>query len=244
MVDARLGPMPAAQEASWHVLFELYEKLGATWTLVGGQMVHLHAVERNFDSVRPTDDADAVLNVRERPTILFDFTEALYDLGFRPAEVTPDGHQHRWERGDTQIDVLIPSNVGERAAKRKGYSGSTTLETPAGTQALNRSQAVEVAVGDRIGYIWRPSSAGALVCKAAAHTIGDDSDPGRHREDFAVLAAMLTATDARGADLTKTDLKYLRPMIAAVRDDPAAVAAATGGAAGLTRLDRLIGPAG
>ena len=41
-----LPPMSVAQTASWHALLDVYERLPAGWTLIGGQMVHLHCAER------------------------------------------------------------------------------------------------------------------------------------------------------------------------------------------------------
>ena len=62
-----LPPMLAAQTASWHALMDLYGRHAEGWTLVGGQMVHLHCAERDYSPIRPTDDADAVLDVRADP---------------------------------------------------------------------------------------------------------------------------------------------------------------------------------
>ena len=43
-----LPPMLAAQTASWHALMDLYGRHPEGWTLVGGQMVHLHCAERDY----------------------------------------------------------------------------------------------------------------------------------------------------------------------------------------------------
>lgn len=46
--------------------------------------------------------------------MLFDFTKTLTDLGFKSLGESPSilegvkGVQHRWVKGDAQIDVLIP----------------------------------------------------------------------------------------------------------------------------------------
>ncbi len=42
-----------AQVASWHALMDLHESLPGRWTIVGGQMVHLHCAERDAFPVRP-----------------------------------------------------------------------------------------------------------------------------------------------------------------------------------------------
>jgi hypothetical protein len=56
--------MSAGQAASWHGLMDLHEKVPAGWTLVGGQLVHLHCAERGEHRERPTDDIDTVVDVR------------------------------------------------------------------------------------------------------------------------------------------------------------------------------------
>lgn len=62
-----LPVMDEAQAASWHAMFELYEMVRDGWTLVGGQLVHLHCAERGAHPVRPTTDADAVVDIRADP---------------------------------------------------------------------------------------------------------------------------------------------------------------------------------
>lgn len=69
-----LPPMLDAQTASWHALMDLHERHPEGWTVVGGQMVHLHCAERDHAPTRPTDDADAVLDVRADPHFPESFT--------------------------------------------------------------------------------------------------------------------------------------------------------------------------
>ncbi|MDY7541798.1 hypothetical protein [Cryobacterium sp. 5B3] len=184
--------MPALGNKSslaWHALFDLAEKVPNNWCLVGGQMVHLWCISRGIAPNRPTDDADAVLDVRAQPTILLQVTKALVAIGFETAGQSPEGHQHRWVRGDATVDLLIPENVGERAAARRGVTGGTTLEARGSTQALERAELVTVSHEGRQAQIWRPSLLGALVLKAAAYTVPLDMGVKRHLIDFAVLHA-------------------------------------------------------
>ena len=85
--------MSAAQERAWRALFELCARLGPSWCLVGGQMVHLYCAERGFTPNRPTEDADTVLDVRARPDILDGFTRALIEMGWTSAGESLEGHQ-------------------------------------------------------------------------------------------------------------------------------------------------------
>ena len=241
-MTVQMPAMTAEQAISWHALMDIQERYPDSWTLVGGQMVHLHCAERGAFPVRPTDDADALLDVRAHPAILFDFTSRLEDIGFAADEPTPEGHQHRWRKDKAQIDVLIPSGIGQRATRRTGVSGSTTLETPGSTQALNRSERIEVAVEGRVGVIRRPNLIGALVCKAAAHTIQDQRGRGRHRRDFALLATLLTAADLREAAISKSDRRYLGPMLDHVSSDPQAMQVTEGVERGLGQIALILEP--
>ena len=235
-----LPPMSVAQTASWHALLELYERLPADWTLIGGQMVHLHCAERGHVSPRPTDDADAVLDIRGNPQILLEFTRSLTDLDFVAAGISAEGQQHRWKRDRASIDVLIPANVGERLARRTGVTGSPTVQTPGGIQALNRSEAVAVDVAGRLGHVPRPSLVGALIIKAAAHAVPADPHQGRHRSDFATLASLVAASDFVDETLSKKERQYLRDMVDATRADRSVMGSQPAADDGLIRVERRI----
>ena len=46
--------MTAVQEQAWQTLFRLSARLGRSWCLVGGQMVHLYCAERGV-TLDPAD---------------------------------------------------------------------------------------------------------------------------------------------------------------------------------------------
>jgi len=232
--------MSVAQTASWHALLDLYERLPAGWTLIGGQMVQVHCAERAAVSPRPTDDADAVLDIRANPQILLEFTRALRDLEFVADGITAEGPQHRWKRDWASIDVLIPDNVGERLARRTGVTGSPTIQTPGGIQALHRSEVVAVDVAGRLGHVRRPSLVGALIMKAAAHTVPVDPHRGRHRSDFATLAALVAASDFADERLSKKERHYLRDIVDATRADRSVMGSRPNADDGLIRVERRI----
>lgn len=236
-----LPAMPREQTESWLGLLDVYERLRDGWTLIGGQLVHLHCAERNRFPNRPTNDVDAVLDVRANPNILYAFTATLIEVGFKTAGVSADGLQHRWVRGAGSIDVLLPDGVGERAANRLGATGSPTLPTAGGSQALQRSETIAVEVAGRRGFVRRPNLLGALIAKAAAHTNPGDSGRGRHRRDFLVLAGLLTARDLRDETLTRKDRQRLQRIIQAVRNDRALMLSVNEAA---SSIDRLVVAAG
>ena len=214
-----LPAMPPEQTASWLGILDLYDHLSEGWTLIGGQLVHMHCAERGQFPVRPTSDADTVIDVRADPTILHTFTTTLEDLGFRSDGISAGGRQHRWKRGDASIDVLLPEGIGERASERQGVTGSPTLPTQGGTQALRRSETVAVTVDGREGFVRRPNLVGALVVKAAAHTNPGDRDLRRHRRDFVILAGLITARDFAAEEVNKTDRRRLRRIVVAIERD-------------------------
>lgn len=236
-----------AQEASWHALLDLHDALPEAWVVVGGQMVHLHAAERGHLLVRPTDDADAVLDVKLRPTILHDVTATLVELGFVSAGASASGIEHRWHRGKAQIDVLIPQGLGERLRRRVlGVSGSPTVETPGGQIAVDLSEVVAVEVGGRDGSIRRPTLLGALIAKAAADTTASVSSAssGRHLEDFVTLASILRPHDLTETTPTKSHRRYVNRALGRAQARFDLLENRTDARVGLARLARWADRAG
>jgi hypothetical protein len=239
-MKVELPVMTKPQEQAWLGLIAITEVLESGWCLVGGQMVHLLCAERGVTPNRPTDDGDAVLDVRARPAILNEFTSVLRALGFVSAGESMEGHQHRWLNDEAKIDVLIPRNVGERAARRRGASGGTTLEAPGAQQALDRAELIEVSVQGHDGRIPRPNMAGALVIKAAAYANTRDSYRERHLTDFAILTTLINRSDRLGEAFTRRDKAYLRPVLAQCARQPELLAQIEGVDRGLDVLARIV----
>lgn len=237
-----MPPMTVAQEQAWTALLDVGEALTHGWTIVGGQMVHLHCAERGAAPPRPTEDADAALDVRAHPRVLLEFTEALVDAGFTSAGESMDGHQHRWVRDRAQIDVLIPTGLGARGAGRRGATGGTTVPAPGAQQALGRTAWVDVTVADRRGRVPRPSLLGALVIKAAAHSVSGDRHRQRHVDDFGVLLGLAGRSDLNVQQLTRRDLARLGNMVGVM--DTAGAGASLQAADGLERLRTVLSRAG
>jgi hypothetical protein len=232
--------MAPGQEAAWHALLELCEAHPEGWTLIGGQLVHLHCAERGFAPQRPTDDADTVVDARAAK-VLGSVTASLERLDFVAAPASAEGLQHRWIRGAAVIDVLIPDGMGERAERRPSITGLPTITAPGGTQALARTQVVEVQVNSRVGKVPRPNLIGALLLKAKARldTVGRSRD--RHCDDFAVLVAMLAAADLRALELTPGERGTLRTMIGVTRRTDRAMHLVPNVESRLDRLSQFVG---
>ncbi len=230
-----MPPMTDAQTMGWLALLDLHDRKPTGWTLVGGQMVHLHCAERGASPTRPTDDIDAVLDVRAEPKVLWNITRVLVDLGFAAAGESRAGHQHRWIRDGASIDILIPRHLGERASLRRGYGGGTTIETKAAQQALDRSENLAVSVEGRAGTVRRPSMLGSLVAKSAAYTITLDLGRERHLFDLAVLCTLVRPAD-RVQAATKRDLRYLYTALGALAEAPRILGSVEGSDDGLRRV--------
>lgn len=140
-----------------------------------------------------------------------------------------------------QIDVLIPTNVGPRAAGRRGTTAGTTVQAPGGQQALDRAELITVDVAGTVGEVPRPNLAGALVIKAAAYRNRNDRHRDRHLTDFGVLAAMIQRSDNLAVTLKRRDLEHLRPTLAELRTRPELIAMIAGADRGVDVLGGIVG---
>jgi hypothetical protein len=163
-------------------------------------------------------------------------------IGFAAAGISAEGLEHRWIRGEASSDVLLPDGIGERARQRLGVTGSPTIPTAGGTQALQRSETIAVMVDGREGSVRWANLVGALVGKAAALSNAGDPGLGRNRRDFVILACLLTARDFRGEELTTKGGQRLRAMVAAVQKDLALLLEVLNVEVSLNRLVTAAGP--
>ena len=78
----------------------------AHWMLVGGLMVHAHAILARVGINRPTLDADIVVEVRTAGSYP-EAARAIQQLGFEPHDpVNPDAPSYRFDRGTDRIDLM------------------------------------------------------------------------------------------------------------------------------------------
>lgn len=110
-----LPPLGASVDELWNVLLDL----GATpikWTLIGGQMVLLHALEHGHVPPQISEDGDVVADVRSDQESLRTVVRALVDRGFDLAGISTDGRAHRYIRPSEPkpivVDVLAPDGLG------------------------------------------------------------------------------------------------------------------------------------
>ena len=100
------------EEDLWLALLEVAERHPSGWTLIGGQMVLLHALEHGVSPPRISRDLDLVVNARALSPTVPGMAKTLEEMGFALGEISFEGTAHRFTRGKVAIDVLAPDGVG------------------------------------------------------------------------------------------------------------------------------------
>lgn len=191
----------------WLELLALAKDPPAPWVLIGANMVAIHGWQRGREQIRPSRDADVLVDARVVSAGTARISESLMRSGYRLDAISPDGIGHRFIREGVHIDVLGPDGLGERADLRT-VSGARTVRVPGGTQALRRRRDLEVRIGSRRGRIPMPDLLGALLVKVRAIEV--DDEPEAQRRDVAFLLSLIDDPDVLGADLSKTERGWLR----------------------------------
>jgi hypothetical protein len=198
-----------ADAALWSALLDLAAADAEEWTLVGGQMVHLHGVRLGVQAPRVSTDLDTLVNARVVGATRR-FTKRLLNMRFQPDGVSPDNLAHRFRRDTVSIDVLAPEGLGPRTDLTTMPPGRT-LQVPGGTQALNRTQLVPAALDGRVGYIPLPSLLGAIVAKACAVAV--DDVPEAQRRDLAFLLTLVDDPFALQREMKPKDRQRLQRRV-------------------------------
>ncbi len=204
-----LAPLTALQLDLWHTVLDLAEAMPQRWTLIGGQMVLLHALEHGVAPPRVSTDLDALVNVRAVANSIPTFVDALTAMGFVEDGISPENLAHRYRREKLTVDVLVPEGLGVRTDLRTAPPGpGRTLQVPGGTQALERTESVPIVAGDRVGLVPRPSLLGATIAKAEAVNV--DDLPEAQLQDLALLLSLVDDPFELARQLTLKDLQRLR----------------------------------
>lgn len=194
-------------DAVWETLIDLQQLEPAGWTLIGAQMVTLHALERGRTPPRRSEDADVLANVRAMHDATRRLSKLLEQQGFAMDPPNLVGVSHRFRSGRVTIDLLAPDGLGERADLGT-IPPAHTLEVPGGTQALGRTERVEVAIGSLAGFVPRPNLLGAIVLKARAVDV--DDVPANQREDLAFLLSLVDSPRSLAEHMTKGDRRAVK----------------------------------
>ena len=208
----------------WAALMALADRLTAVpWTIVGGQMVLLHALEHRAIPLRLSTDLDAAVDVRTDPKAMRKVMAAVLDLGFVTSGTSPEGIAHRFERntqtGTTSIAILVPQGLGPRTDITT-VRPARAFAVPGVTQALQRTQLLPVHFAGATSWLPRPDLLGAIVAKAVAATV-DRRDTDRHLLDLAFLSGLLDDPFSAAQHTTATDRRRLRHARRHLPDDHA-----------------------
>lgn len=208
---------PPTEEARrlWTKALELAEAFGSedNWTLVGGLMVQLHAVEHNSDS-RLTSDIDVLGDSRKRPSMTQKLARILKDRGGAIA-MPPRSNKdlgYKFEIDGEIVEVLGSEGV---TANPKTIGSSTTFQVPGGTQALRRTEVVQVSLdGQATVALRRPNLLGAILIKARVVAKKRREKFESDRQDVILLLSLVEDPRALATEgaLRRTERKWLRDV--------------------------------
>jgi len=199
-----IDPPDDASRRLWYAVGELAELLPSDWTLVGGLMVQLHALEHGVSDVRVTVDID-VLGQARPPGPLEAIDRSLIDAGFHAYPPDPDNYGFRYERDGLVVDVLAPDGIRPPPT----LDGSRhAVGIPGGSQALARSETVTVRIDAHTFELQRPTLAGAILIKA--RSLLKHRDPESQRQDLLRLLSLVPDPRAMRRELKKTERRWLQ----------------------------------
>ncbi|HEX4116326.1 MAG TPA: hypothetical protein VHY18_10675 [Solirubrobacteraceae bacterium] len=202
----RVAPSDPETSGLWDDLGRLAARvLPADWTLIGGLMVQLHAYEAGEMGVRVTTDIDILGDARKQKAIE-KIARALDDDGFELEPPSPtDSVSHRWRRGDLIVDLLAPDGL---RGDPPMLGGVLTVQIPGGSQALARTEIVEVEINGAIAHVRRPTLLGAVLIKARSILV--HADPDAQRADLVLLLSLIGDPTALAAQLKGRERNWLR----------------------------------
>jgi hypothetical protein len=209
---------PTTEEARllWTKALELAELFGdaTDWTLIGGLMVQLHAIEHDLDS-RLTSDIDLLGDSRRRPSTTQRIAEILESRGGIMAEPPRSNRDlgYQFEIDGEIVEVLGTEGIGESGPKTIG--DFRTFQVPGGTQALRRTEVVNISLDGKPAIdMRRPNLLGAILIKARVVSKRRRTKFESDRQDLILLLSL--AEDPRGlaesGGLRRTEREWLRKI--------------------------------
>jgi hypothetical protein len=187
--------------AMWQELLYLAKNPPAPWTLIGARMVALHGWKMGRKQPRASKDADILVNARVVSNGTERVSEKLLSRGFSLDGVSPEGVGHRFVNGQVRFDVLGPDGLGSRTGLFTS-SGARTVEVPGGSQALQRTEMVEIRLGKISGLIPVLNLLGSILVKVRA--IAVDEQPDAQRGDVAFLLSLVDDPDPLDVEISNS----------------------------------------
>jgi hypothetical protein len=193
--------------AMWHELLYLAKNPPAPRTLIGDHMVALHGWRMGRKQPRASKDADILVNARVVSNGTERVSKVLLSRGFSLDGVSPEGIGHRFVNEQVRFDILGPDGIGARAELLTS-SGVRTVEVPGGSQALQRTEMVEIQAGKISGLIPVPNLLGSILVKIRA--IAVDEQPEAQRGDVAFLLSLVDDPDPLDVEISDSERLWLR----------------------------------
>lgn len=195
----------------WRTVAKLARELegqGIRWSLVGGLMVALFAIEAG-QLQRPTTDIDILADARQRPSGTESVSGRLEELGAKLHEVSGVAMDKgfRFNFDGQIVDVLAPDGL---AAPAITTGGLRTIKIPGGSQALQRSETVEIVVRRVRARVVRPTLLGAILVKARSLQVHER--PEDQRQDLITLLALMVDPRSAASTMKKSEAKWLREI--------------------------------
>jgi hypothetical protein len=219
--EIRIGALDPDTMALWRTVAKVAQSLDddrMRWSLVGGLMVALYAIESG-QIARPTTDIDILGDARQRPSGTEWVTSRLQDdLGASRHEISGlDAEKgFRFEVDGQIVDVLAPDGLGRRPMTDRQLR---TIQIPGGSQALSRTETVVIVVDDQRVRLRRPTLLGAILLKARSLQV--HSRPEDQRQDLITLLGATTDPRASAETLRARERQWLRDAKAALNLDDA-----------------------
>ncbi|HEX5852042.1 MAG TPA: hypothetical protein VFY36_03005 [Solirubrobacteraceae bacterium] len=206
--------------AMWRTVAKVAAAFGEDrrWCLVGGLMVALFAIEAQ-QIQRATTDIDVLADARARPSGTVWATGCLRALGATVHEIqrSKPARGFRFDLDGQIVDVLAPDGLGSAGATTSGKL--QTIQIPGGTQALARTEIVEIVVEDNAVALRRPTLIAAILLKARSLRV--HSRPEDQRHDLVTLLSLLDDPRAARTELTSKEIGWMRSIDGRLSiDDP------------------------
>lgn len=202
-----LPPLGSPVDEVWEVLPDLSERLNVPWSLIGGQMVLLHALEHHAMPPQVSQDGDVIADIRAAPGSLGQVVAELEALGFTLEGIDADGVAHRYSRPSRRpvrpviIDVLATREAAGVAADAAHLELTGADARPGHTVKVAHN---DTTLGALVGVASAPLAGGRLdlMAELRAVLISDDraarDEARRHglaaRSTVAIVAALLAVT--------------------------------------------------
>lgn len=175
----------------WPNVEELARVLPAhQWTLIGGLMTQLHAINRGIGVVRPTNDVDIVLHIETSRGVPAKTATALESIGYRLVSSVDPRNQaaHRFTRGTSHIDLLTSDPYED--------AGTAVDQVKVQKRRAKQGDIVDVLVADHAAPSVEEKLRGKEMVKAdgatqALHRLDPRGQPRPSRSSSRILATRL-----------------------------------------------------